>query len=334
MTMNNKRLRIHAFLFVAACSLAACANDGAEAEQSSPSPDALAQVGNKDSVRALKLVQAGKDEASRELRIKRLGEYLLGRELDQSSLQRAVRSAHEGSPDGAAGLRVTHLARNDDTLLVNGAIADDHGDGEDVGEDSARQSFENALSELAAGGAPEVQNLDLGNVKVSRLVQAAGRIGQPETLNKRVKQYIFSAPRVVGGVPIFDSNFTVGVHRNGAIASLRSSGALPDTNSDAHPSSRRLRRSTANNLHARVLRDFPGPGVHPLGLSYTLAPGSDTRSGAAEVEPREVCVVFQPLNGGSGRSRGVRVAYSVTDPDAPALYLDGAVPNDHGDPRK
>jgi hypothetical protein len=223
------------------------------------------------------------------------------------------------------------LPHNDDTLVVNRAVSTDRSDCEDVGEEGARAAFERAVEGLRAQGAPEAEGLDLTQVHVARLSQGAGKLGEPSTMRTRVQQYIFSAPRVVDDIVISDSSLSVGVHRSGALASIRSTGMLATPRADARRGTLRSRRTSSAELEERVQREFPGSEAHSLGLRYigTLRAATD----AEGVAPHEVYLVFPPLQGTEGRSRGVRVAYSVTDPGAPSIYLDKPSANDHGDRR-
>jgi hypothetical protein len=200
-----------------------------------------------------------------------------------------------------------------------------------VGEEVAREAFEHALDALRAEGAPEAEGLDLTQVHVARLSQGAGRLGEPSTMHTRVQQYIFSAPRVVDQVVISDSSLSVGVHRDGTLASIRSSGLLATPHADARRGSLRSRRTSKAQLEERVQREFPGAGAHSLGLRYIGSLRDATT--AQGVAPHEVYLVFPALRGADGRSRGNRVAYSVTDPGAATIYLDKPSTNDSGDRR-
>lgn len=98
--------------------------------------------------------------------------------------------------------------------------------------------------------------------------------------------------------------------------------------------SRPLTSSVSDAILKRVRAEHPEADVHSFGLMYVVGTAADTSAGAA-VEPREVVMVFDRSNDGSGvRSRGKMVSYSVTDEAAPAVDLYSQLKDDLGDPRK
>lgn len=230
---------------------------------------------------------------------------------------------------------VSHESETDDLLLVNRAVANDHSIDSDIGESAARQIFEDTVAQLASEGTDDVSGLDLRKVKVSRLRQASMQTGKPETLRSGIKAYVFSAPRTVNEYPILNSDVTISVHRSGKLASIRSRGVLPGAALvDARGPVAKSRVVGSDAILKRVRAEHPEADVHSFGLMYVVGTAADTSAGAA-VEPREVVMVFDRSNDGSGvRSRGKMVSYSVTDEAAPAVDLYSQLKDDLGDPRK
>ena len=108
------------------------------------------------------------------------------------------------------------------------------------------------------------------------------------------------------------------------------------TRGDESGATRNVERAGVEDAAASTAQPDSTAATAVLDEPTTLPMGPTEPTASAQVvtEPLELFLVFQPLNGAEGHSRGLRVAYSVTDPTAPANYLDTALPSDKGDRRK
>jgi hypothetical protein len=187
----------------------------------------------------------------------------------------------------------------------------------DIGDSAARKVFEAAVAKLQAAGASEVEGVDLAQVRTTRRMRASGRPGDPSSRKVQVHQYIFSAPRFANGIPIAESSLAIAIARDGRIASVRTTGAVPTAPGPAAP--RQARHVTSSALLTRLKKDNRGAAVRSLGLQYIA--GFSTGNAADLVEPLEVFMVFPSLKDRDGQGRGFRVACSVMDPDARPIEL-------------
>jgi hypothetical protein len=332
--MRVSKRTIYCYISAAILSLTVTACGLPEDE---PDVSAQPQQGTVDGSSRVMLVDFASARSTRlpvAQRVQRASRVLLAGAAETTVVQELQHPETGGAAKMVARptLRMSHVPEADEVLLINGPVADDHSEGADIGEAAARQIFDATVAQLARDGLDDMNGLDLAKATVSRLREAAGQAGRPDTLRSHVKAYVFSAPRTVNGLEVLHSNVTIGVHRSGKLALIHSRGVLPGKAPANAVLASRPRVVSAAEIQKRAQAEFPGASLQSLGLVYVVDPQTDAKLASA-VEPREVFVVFPPLNGAAGYGRGRSIAYSVTDARAPVMYLDTQLKNDPGDTR-
>jgi len=229
--------------------------------------------------------------------------------------------------ESAGRVRVLMNLAQSEFLAVNGVVADDFTSDVDVGGERARVIFDEAMKALASRKLAEYQGVDLGKVRVQRMMQAETPPGGKAV--PRVKEYFFEVPRAVAGVEVFGASVTIAVHRSGRIASIRMLGPEVSRSSETFK-----RVIPASALIERVRRDNPGGEVTPLGLRYPWKAALANTEVA--VKPRETFRVA-PVGNAEGRTihgRSHYVFYAVDNDQEPPIIWPKPNPEATGDSRK
>ena len=253
--------------------------------------------------------------------------------VDAAELVRG--SVHAVVPGKQPGLRLSHFRDNDALLVFNELLTRDTYSEVDVGPAAARAVFDRVYaSALDVGGVNPV-GMELSKLRLSYLIQGEGASGHAPV--ERIKEYVFTVPRSINGVEVFDAGFEVSIHRLGAVARLHTFGATVESvvvgdgsekpTSDGYTFLSAVSRDDSN---ARVRMEYPNAEIEEFGLQYWLPEG--TTSGI--VEPRWMYFVSTThvVDGKRVQARGVYVGYSAKETDSvPVVWPDGTVPSDVSD---
>jgi hypothetical protein len=229
--------------------------------------------------------------------------------------------------ESAGRVRILINSAQNELLAVNGVVADDVTSDTDVGAERAHVIFDEAMKALASRKLTEFEGVDLGKVRVGRMMQAETPPGGKAV--PRVKEYLFEVPRAVAGVEVFGASVTIAVHRSGQIASIRTLGPEVSRSSETFK-----RVISASALIERVRRDNPGGEVTPLGLRYPWkAALADI---AVAVKPRETfrVVPVAIVEGRTIHGRSHYEFYAVDNDQEPPIIWPKPNPEATGDRRK
>jgi len=229
--------------------------------------------------------------------------------------------------ESAERVRILINSVRNELLAVNGVVADDVTSEADVGAERAHVIFDEALKALASRKLAEYEGVDLGKVRIGRMMQAETPPGGKAV--PRVKEYLFEVPRSVAGVEVFGASVTIAVHRSGKIASIRVLGPEVSRSSETFK-----RAISASALIERVRRDNPGGEVTPLGLRYPWKAALADLSVA--VRPRETfhVVPVVVVEGRTIHGRSHYEFYPVDNEQGPPIIWPKPNPEAKGDPRK
>lgn len=258
-----------------------------------------------------------------------LAEVLVGKERGalRSAPPALAASASKGSThfdvDGNPHIKAHYKDSHDELGVINEDVTHDYDAPNDIGEKAAESRFTVAFETLANRGAFDRGEMDLSNVRRSRIMQAEGTntgVSQPP----RVKEYEFTVTRKLKGVPVFESGTTVSVHRSGALARIRVFGAsaaaesVADVSSDARPVIAQAQ------VDRRVMADYANHQVKQLGLQYWL-PRDRALTAAKSTQPRYLYAVYPQLpamqNGKHLVGKGSIVAYPAVEGDTEPLLV-------------
>jgi hypothetical protein len=229
--------------------------------------------------------------------------------------------------ESARQIRVHADRETSGLLAVQGVVADDYVSKGELDASKARGVFDRTIAELASRHLVGLEGLGLDKLRTGRVMQAdVARGGRP---TPRVKEYLFEVPRALNGIEVFGATVTISVHRNGAIASIRTLGLSP-----APLPGTFTRQVPRTALLERAKRDNPGAEVVPLGLRYV--PSSITGESAREVRPREAFRVFPiaEVDGRQVHGRGHWVFYPVDEEGARPVVWPRPEPGATGDLQK
>lgn len=329
----NRRAFIRAVLVTLAAvgALAACAGNAPAEPDQDPAPDpgeatqALARPGG--SLTAIRLTRAQADVAQSGAA---LAAVLSGRSAPVADVSAALaRSsatsrAFDVSIAAQRGLQFSYRADNDQHLAINQAVTSNLRAPTDIGKNTAHTMFLSAFHAAVAAGAVPPVGLNPANARSSRIVQGEGRSGQPPV--EKTSEYVFTVPRMINGVEIFDAGFEVSVHRAGQLARMKTFG--PTVASPTSASGATLADASsfsfapavsAAELGSRVAAEHPRASIRSIGMRYWLPPGA----GDAVVEPTQMYFVVPTATVGSEQihARGFYVSYSLRDrAQAPTVW--------------
>jgi len=271
-----------------------------------------------------------------------LAGVLSGRSLPASELQAALVTAGPApesldvSVASRPGISLSYRADNDRRLVIDEAVISNMA-AADIGKDAAHTVFLAAFRSAVSSGALPATGLDPAAARSSRIVQGEGVSGQAPI--ERTSEYIFTVPRTINGVEVFDAGFEVSVHRAGQLARVQAFGpsvastvaATGAENPDASGYS--VNRAVAvQDLASRVAAEYPAAEIKPIGVRYWLPAGITS----AVVEPTQMYFVVPTaaIAGENIKARGFFVAYSLTTPGQAATVWPVAEHNPTGDGRK
>jgi len=214
---------------------------------------------------------------------------------------------------GVPGLQFSFRGDNDRRLALNANVTADVGAAADVGADAARGAFLLAFSAARAQGLLSA-GLDPTEARPSRILQGEGMAGQAPV--EKVSEYIFTVPRKLAGIEVFDAGFEVSVHRSGRLARVSAFG--PTVASSVAASGAEVPDSTGYSFAAsvdpvdldkRVASEHPNADIKPIGVRYWLPPGQS--SGVVEPAQMYFVVPTATVNGEKILARGFYKAYSL-----------------------
>jgi hypothetical protein len=257
----------------------------------------------------------------------------------QAAVARAA-PAGAGAADfaipGVSGLQFSFRGDNDRHLAFNANVTSDVGATADVGVDAANGIFHSAFSAAQAQGLAST-GLNPADARTSRILQGEGVSGQAPV--EKVSEYIFTVPRKVNGIEVFDAGFEVSVHRTGRIARVSMFGPTVASNVTVSgvetPDSSGYSFAAAVDsaaLDARVAAEHPNAEIKSIGVRYWLPPGQ----AGGVVEPAQMYFVVPTatVNGERLLARGFYKAYSLKVAGQPPVVWPAPENNPPGDGQK
>lgn len=232
------------------------------------------------------------------------------------------------------GLKVAYTASNATLLVFNAQVTRDTASLADVGPTTAHTIFAGAFDSLVAAGTIGSTGLQIGNAHLSRIIQGEGHSGNAPT--ERVKEYVFTVPRMLNGIEVLNSGFEASVHRSGQLARLKTFG--PQIHSIVGADGSETPTGAGYTfvpsvpkaaIDTRVAAEYPQAQVKSLGLRYWLPEGT----ASAVVEPRQMYFVVPTatIEGHAIHGRGFYVAYSTTSASTAATIWPTPNPTAKGD---
>jgi hypothetical protein len=222
------------------------------------------------------------------------------------------------------GLQFSYRPDNDHRLVINEAVTHDTGAATDIGASAAQGLFLSAFKSAVSSGAVAAIGLDPADARTSRIMQGEGAYGQAPV--EKTSEYIFTVPRKVNGVEVFEAGFEVSVHRAGQIARAKAFGptmvsTTSATGAEVADASGYTFTSSVSqaDLDQRVKNEHPTADIQPIGVRYWLPPGGTT----GIVEPTRMYFVVPKatIEGQTVKARGSWVSYSLRDASqAPAVW--------------
>lgn len=291
----------------------ACSNSKDEPGDIGATSQAVTSKATPATLSAYKLVRLAPTQSALAEQAGRVGRAL---GLDSTSEQ-DLRAAIKGVSASASAtsvhaqsnnLTVSHLGSNNNLDVLDETVTGDTESTVDVGVDAAKKLFLTRFDALVSNGAIDSGGLKVAAAKLFPLMQGEGMTGQPSV--ERVKEYIYSVPRVLDGVEVFGSGVEVSIHRNGKVARVRSFGPIvsPQSPTPAYTFSQAVPSTAAD---ARVKAEYPDAEIKPIGLRYWLPEGAAEQVLAPEY--MYLVVRHTVVDGRDVSARGVYVAYSAQD---------------------
>jgi hypothetical protein len=319
------RMAVIAVSLAAAAALAGCSGSSApEADGKATAEDlnaARAQPSGKPAagpLTAFRLTRAPRSQADVARAGAALAGVLHGKAFPVTERQAAVAAAGADTAAldvavGSTGLQFSYRADNDRRLVIDEAVTSNMAT-TDIGNDAARKRFMSAFGSAVSSGVVVATGLNPDDARGSRIVQGEGMSGQAPV--ERISEYIFTVPRVINGIEVFDAGFELSVHRTGQLARVQmfgpsvastvgSTGAeVPDASSYSFS-----RVVSQADLESRVAAEHPGSEIHPIGVRYWLPPDVTD----AVVEPTQMYFVVSTakIEGQDIKARGSYIAYSL-----------------------
>jgi hypothetical protein len=214
------------------------------------------------------------------------------------------------------GLQFSYRRDNDHILVINAPVTHDTANPVDIGVDASRAIFLSAFKSSVSSGVVSALGLNPSDVRTSRIVQGEGSYGQAPV--ERTSEYIFTVPRKVNGIEVYEAGVEVSVHRAGQIARAKVFGPTVISTVDAagvevadEAGYTFTASVTQADLDLRVKNEHPGADIQPIGVRYWLPPGGT----AGVVEPAQMYFVAPKaiIEGQTIKARGSWVAYSLKD---------------------
>lgn len=271
-----------------------------------------------------------------------LATVLYGRAIPAENLLTSLAMASAGpdvfdvNVESLQGLQFSYRGGNDRRLVINEPVTADMAE-TDIGQDAARNLFVSAFSAAVHVGAVSATGMNPGDARTSRIVQGEGLAGQAPV--ERTSEYIFTVPRSINGIEVFDAGFEVSVHRTGqlarvqafgpAVASTLTAGGAEAPDASGYTFTRAVGQA---ELDARVAAEHPDATIRPVGVAYWLPPGV----ASAVVEPAQMYFVAPTatIEGQVVKARGFHVAYSLRDAALAPTVWPPAARNPSGNGRK
>jgi hypothetical protein len=343
--VRSRPLAIAVGVFVGA-ALAGCSDATPRADQAAAG-DASAARGQAvsaagGSLVAFRLSRAARSRAEVSQSGAALAAVLYGRAIPAESLTSALAMASAG-PDvldvdigSPQGLQLSYRGNNDRRLVINEAVTTSRA-ATDIGPDAARKVFLSAFQSAVGSRAVSATGMNPDGARTSRIVQGEGVSGQAPV--ERTSEYIFTVPRTINGIEVFDAGFEVSVHRTGQLARVQAFGptvvsTLTAAGAEAPDASGYAFTRTVSqaDLDARVAAEHPDAKIRPVGVAYWLPPGVVS----AVVEPAQMYFVAPTatIEGEVVKARGFYVAYSLKDAALAPTVWPLAAHNPSGDGRK
>jgi hypothetical protein len=235
------------------------------------------------------------------------------------------------------GLKVNYTGANATVLAFNERVTRDTKSLTDIGAAAAGGIFRAAFQSLLTTGALPATGLQVANAHPSKIIQGEGLSGHAPT--ERVKEYLFTIPRTINGIEVFNAGFEASVHRSGQLARIKTFGPRVQSvvaadgseapTGDGYTFAPSVMKATTD---ARIAAEYPTAQVTPLGLQYWLPEGTTS----AVVEPRQMYFVVPTatVEGHTVHARGFYVAYSTSRSSDAATVWPTPNPNATGDVRK
>jgi hypothetical protein len=254
---------------------------------------------------------------------------LLGKTQDESEFVGQANSAAgaEGSVHFALPsnprIKISYEENSDAILVLNEELTGDHESTNDIGSAAAEKVFESTFEGLISNA--EISRAwDRTVVVRAQISEAEGVSGQK--LTSRTKEYVFSVPRKINGIPVFGSGLTVSVHRGGGLTRLKVFGPQINSSTSGNGVETSMTGTDAVTVSvsqeaadSRIRAQFPRAKVVPVGLQYWLPDGT-SRLTWTRVEPRYIYLMAPILpavqDGANLIGAGSFVAVSSTDATA------------------
>lgn len=217
------------------------------------------------------------------------------------------------------GVAFSYRAGNDRRLVMNTAVATDTASPQDIGQAAAATLFASAFKAAVQSGVVPSTGLDPANTKNTRIIQGEGAAGQAPL--EKTTEYVFTIPRTINGIEVYEAGFQASVHRTGQLARMSAFGPtvvstqnsagneVPDANGYSF-----VATVSQSDLDSRVAAEHVNANIQPVGVRYWLPDGV----ASAVTEPMQMYFVVPTANIGGRKvlARGSYVAYSLRNAGA------------------
>jgi hypothetical protein len=220
-------------------------------------------------------------------------------------------------------------------LMSNDSIRTNRS-GDDVGENTARESAKDVAMKLHGDGVISVEQYDIDNAKMSVTRQVLGN--SDGYRQETIMEYNFYISRLINGIPLRGATIQISVHRSGALSRVKLGGVVASTvqnNGVETPGSLGALHEAAVDTTAfdeRFSKQYPNAYVKKAALAYSVL----GRAPAQRVEPLYV-VEFSDTYTTEGirmLSRVKAVGYALDFSVAQPVLVEGEPTTpDKGDPK-
>lgn len=260
-------------------------------------------------------------------RATRIASTLLGQEIaaEEAQTSTALASVASGSLAFAfrnhSPVKVMYREDDDDLAVINEDVTRDTRATTDVGLAMAEHTSAAAFNQLVSRGVINSAGWDRADILKSQIKQGVAAYGEAPTV--KIKEYLFTYPRKINGVGVFNAGVTISVHRSGAVARVRVFG--PTVISTARIDGTEQPSALGGEVSAsvdqksadkRVAAEFPTATVESKGVQYFL-PEGQAKEKTVRLEPTHLYLITPTFsataNGMQVRGKGFYVSYSLTD---------------------
>src|SRR5664280_687050 len=142
-----------------------------------------------------------------------LATVLLGQSAPKATFRTALGSVVgvgkelDANVDWQTGVQYSYRSDNARHLVMNGSVARNTAATQDIGIDAAKSVFVSAVQTATSFGILPAIGFDTNDIRNSKLLQ--GQVLWAQTPIENTAEYIFTIPRKINGIEVFDAGFEV-----------------------------------------------------------------------------------------------------------------------------